>query len=77
MSPGNRPPRRLIDSPALSWGAKGVLAYLLVHEGSPFHPGDLAARSPTDSVIDVREWLEELERAGHVNVNAASGEYWA
>jgi DnaD/phage-associated family protein len=59
--------RRPIENPALSWKAKGVLAYLLSRPDNWIvRIGDLVKRSP-DGVHAIRGAIKELEKAGHVS----------
>lgn len=59
--------RRPLENPALSWRAKGVLAYLLSRPDNwTVRVGDLVKRS-TDGVFSIRSAIRELEAAGHVH----------
>lgn len=58
--------RRPIESPGLSWGAKGVLAYLLSRPDNwTVRLQDLVNRS-TDGVYKIRGYIKELSDAGHI-----------
>lgn len=58
--------RRPIENPALSWRAKGVLAYLLSRPDDwVVRLNDLVKRS-SDGVYVIRGALKELVKAGHV-----------
>lgn len=58
--------RRPIESPGLSWGAKGVLAYLLSRPDNwTVRLQDLVNRS-TDGVYKIRGYIKELSEAGHI-----------
>jgi hypothetical protein len=62
--------RRPIENPALSWKAKGILAYLLSRPDNWIvRLGDLVKRSP-DGVYAIRGAINELQKAGHVNRKA-------
>jgi hypothetical protein len=58
--------RRPIDNPALSYKAKGILAYLLSRpNGWEVNLVDLANRS-TDGIASVRAGVQELKDVGHL-----------
>jgi len=58
--------RRPIENAELSWGAKGVLAYLLSRPDNwTVRLGDLVNRSP-DGVYKIRGYVRELKKAGHI-----------
>lgn len=58
--------RRTIENPALSWRAKGMLAYLLSRPDDwVVRLGDLVKRS-SDGTHTVRAALHELMEAGHI-----------
>lgn len=60
--------RRTIENPALSWKAKGLLAYLLSRPDDwVVRFGDLVKRAP-DGAASVRAAVKELREAGHVKV---------
>lgn len=60
--------RRPIENPALSWKAKGVLAYLLSRPDNwIIRLGDLLNRSP-DGPYAVRQAVKELRNAGHLEM---------
>lgn len=58
--------RRPIENSELTWGAKGVLAYLLSRPDNwTVRLRDLCNRSP-DGVYKIRGYLRELTSAGHI-----------
>lgn len=60
--------RRVIENPALSWKAKGMLAYLLSRPDNwVVRFSDLVKRSP-DGGHTVRAALKELRDAGHLKI---------
>lgn len=60
--------RRPIENPALSWKAKGILAYLLSRPDDwVIQFRDLVKRS-SDGAHTVRESMKELRKAGHVRL---------
>jgi len=59
--------RRPVENPALSWGAKGVLSYLLSRPDNwTVRLRDLVNRS-TDGVYKIRGYIKELKHAGHIH----------
>src|SRR5258706_6547098 len=61
--------RRPIINPALSFKAKGILAYMLCcPDGWEFNIPDLIAHA-IDQEASVRTGLRELRKAGHVRYN--------
>lgn len=59
--------RRPIENPDLSWGAKGVLSYLLSRPDNwTVRLRDLVKRS-TDGTNKIRGYIRELVKAGHVH----------
>lgn len=59
--------RRPVENETLSWGAKGVLAYLLSRPDNwTVRLQDLVNRSP-DGVYKIRGYIRELKNAGHVH----------
>jgi hypothetical protein len=66
--------RRVLENPALSWKAKGLLAYLLSRPDNwEVQIGDLLKRS-TDGESATREAINELEVAGHIQKTAERAE---
>lgn len=58
--------RRPVENPDLSWGAKGVLSYLLSRPDNwTVRLRDLVNRS-TDGVYKIRGYIRELNKAGHL-----------
>lgn len=58
--------RRPIENPALSWGSKGILAYLLSRPDNwTVRLQDLVKRSP-DGVYKIRSYIKELVSEGHI-----------
>jgi len=59
--------RRPVENPDLSWGAKGVLSYLLSRPDNwTVRLGDLVKRS-TDGTSKIRGYIKELVKAGHAH----------
>lgn len=59
--------RRPVENPDLSWGAKGVLSYLLSRPDNwTVRLGDLIKRS-TDGTSKIRGYIRELVKAGHAH----------
>lgn len=68
LDPFARIPRTLLDDPGLSWGAKGILSYILSKpDGWKVRVGDLLNRA-TDGKHSVRAALLELRRAGYAKL---------
>lgn len=58
--------RRPVENPNLSWGAKGILSYLLSRPDNwKVRLRDLVNRSP-DGVYKIRGYIRELKKAGHI-----------
>jgi hypothetical protein len=58
--------RRPIENPSLSWGSKGILAYLLSRPDNwTVRLQDLVKRAP-DGVYKIRGYIKELVNAGHI-----------